>query len=50
MVMEMADTSGLKVIGPVFAILTLAVTATTAAVVANVNVELLDPQLPARAE
>jgi hypothetical protein len=39
----MADTSGLKLIGFAFAVVTLVVTA-TAAVVANVNAERLDVQ------
>ena len=39
MVMEMADTSGLKLIGLAFAVVTLAVTATTAVVVANVDTD-----------
>ena len=41
MVMEMVDPGGLKSIGLAFAIVTLAVIATTAAVVANVDSERL---------
>ena len=48
--MEMADTSGLKLIGLAFAVVTLAVTATTAAVVANVDTDRIELQSTARPE
>ena len=41
---DMADTSGLRLIGLAFAIVTLVVTATTAAVVANIDAERLEVQ------
>ena len=44
MVIDMADTSGLELIGLAFAIVTLVVTATTAAVVANIDAERLEVQ------
>ena len=44
MVIDMADTSGLRLIGLAFAIVTLVVTATTAAVVANIDAERLEVQ------
>jgi hypothetical protein len=40
----MADSRGLKLIGLAFGIVTLGVTAATAAVVANVNAEYLEIQ------